>query len=447
MADIFLSYAREDEARARALAEVLERRGWTVFWDWHIPHGSDFTDHIQGQLQQARCIVVLWSNASVGSKFVRDEAREGVKDGRLRPAFIERVEPPLGFRGIHTADLIDWHGDPSHSAIERLLSSIRKIVPPNVQAIDRSAAGELAPPISETPVQALGAIHQTAKLTPAVNRDPAHTGKLAPLPRRTFRASWLFAAVATVLIAVAVVTVWRRPERASDLDAGHSDSRATDVFLPMDTSTDTSQKTAHIGDPPVVTPTTTPPSAPARSTPRTTDTGAAEKQPKLVIEQLVIEEERLVILTEQPFNREISIYVGQVEDGAGLVVVLPTGLLAEYFPKLKASTSPNPTLEVITGEAWRLLDADKSVFNEGAISAFVRGRCLADRSVAWNGIGWLQFFHRGVGYQLWTNAAVNRGHNSQLAFKLIEAGEPGPFSYATQELCNPSAAPPAGAAR
>ena len=57
MSDIFLSYAREDEARARTLAAALESRGWAVFWDRQIPHGRNFRAHIQEQLDAARCQV------------------------------------------------------------------------------------------------------------------------------------------------------------------------------------------------------------------------------------------------------------------------------------------------------------------------------------------------------------------------------------------------------
>src|SRR6266849_5519358 len=42
--------------------------------------GQVFTTHIQRQLDAARCIVVLWSKASVTSQFVSEEAREGATD-------------------------------------------------------------------------------------------------------------------------------------------------------------------------------------------------------------------------------------------------------------------------------------------------------------------------------------------------------------------------------
>jgi formylglycine-generating enzyme required for sulfatase activity len=147
MADIFLSYAREDETRARALAAALGSRGWSVFWDRRIPHGRDFRTHIQQQLDSARCIVVLWSSASVKSQFVLDEATEGQNDGRLVPALIEAVRQPLGFRGLQAASLADWTGvGTSHDELERLVSSIGEIVPPSAQAVPATAVAEVAVP-------------------------------------------------------------------------------------------------------------------------------------------------------------------------------------------------------------------------------------------------------------------------------------------------------------
>ena len=39
MTDIFVSYAREDEARVRPIVEELLVPGWSVFWDRRIPIG------------------------------------------------------------------------------------------------------------------------------------------------------------------------------------------------------------------------------------------------------------------------------------------------------------------------------------------------------------------------------------------------------------------------
>jgi hypothetical protein len=140
MADIFLSYAREDELRARAVAVELESCGWSVFWDRRIPHGQDFTTHLQQQLDEARCIVVLWSQASVASRFVRDEASEGL-DGRLVPVFIEATRQPLGFRQLQAAELGNWQGARPHVEFDRLVDSIAAIVPlPTLPLVGTSEA-------------------------------------------------------------------------------------------------------------------------------------------------------------------------------------------------------------------------------------------------------------------------------------------------------------------
>jgi TIR domain-containing protein len=130
MADIFLSYAREDQQRASLLADALAAHGWSVWWDRQIPHGHDFNTYIQQQLDTARCIVVLWSNASLDSKFVRDEAAEGL-NGRLVPVLIEAVRQPLGFRQLQAANLSGWDGRSTDEEWDRLVESITSIVPPS----------------------------------------------------------------------------------------------------------------------------------------------------------------------------------------------------------------------------------------------------------------------------------------------------------------------------
>ena len=132
MSDVFISYAREDESTARLLATSLESRGWSVWWDLRIPYGKDFNAYLQQQLDQARCIIVLWSATSIRSQFVRDEATEGL-NGRLVPVVIDGAKPPLGFRQIHTADLKTWKGEASHAGFIGVVNAITTIVPATPQ--------------------------------------------------------------------------------------------------------------------------------------------------------------------------------------------------------------------------------------------------------------------------------------------------------------------------
>lgn len=110
MADIFLSYARADQERAKQIAKALEARGWSVWWDVSLAGGDRFRSKLDEQLRLARCVVVLWSRQSIESDWVIDEAEDGKKRKTLVQALIEEVQPPHGFRQIQAARLIDGTG-------------------------------------------------------------------------------------------------------------------------------------------------------------------------------------------------------------------------------------------------------------------------------------------------------------------------------------------------
>jgi type VI secretion system peptidoglycan-associated protein len=128
MSDVFLSYAREDREQAEVLARALERQGLSVWWDRAIPPGFRFDFFISEALDAARCVVVMWSQRSISSDWVREEAAEGLRRGILIPAVTEHVRLPLGFRQLHCADLSKWDGNAEHSEFVVLLAALRKIL-------------------------------------------------------------------------------------------------------------------------------------------------------------------------------------------------------------------------------------------------------------------------------------------------------------------------------
>ena len=131
MADVFISYAREDKDKARMLANALEDQGWSVWWDPQIPAGREFDDVIEEALDAAKCVVVLWSNRSIVSRWVKTEAGEGLDRDILVPVLIEDIKPPLAFRRVHAADLTVWSGDSSYIAFLRLVDSIKRVASPS----------------------------------------------------------------------------------------------------------------------------------------------------------------------------------------------------------------------------------------------------------------------------------------------------------------------------
>ena len=128
MSDIFLSYAHEDQVRIKQLAETLEGQGWTVFWDRTIAAGHTWRSTIGMALETAGCVVVAWSEHSIHSHWVCEEAEDGQERHRLVPVFLDNVRPPLGFRSIHAANLARWDGKPSAAEFMHLVSSIAQII-------------------------------------------------------------------------------------------------------------------------------------------------------------------------------------------------------------------------------------------------------------------------------------------------------------------------------
>lgn len=105
MADIFVSYASEDRERVAPIAAYLESQGWSVWWDRRLDAGTSFDREIERELDAATCVLVVWSQASIESDWVRTEAQEGMDRGALVPILLDAVRPPLAFRRIQAQDV------------------------------------------------------------------------------------------------------------------------------------------------------------------------------------------------------------------------------------------------------------------------------------------------------------------------------------------------------
>jgi hypothetical protein len=131
MADIFISYANEDRDRAAQLAALLEGEGWSVWWDRRIPAGRTWRSVLEDALDESRCMIVLWSEHSVNSPWVAEEAEEARRLNKtLVPALIQRVEPPMGFRSIQAADLTQWDGSSNAPDGRQLVVDLRSLLGP-----------------------------------------------------------------------------------------------------------------------------------------------------------------------------------------------------------------------------------------------------------------------------------------------------------------------------
>jgi adenylate cyclase len=128
VADIFVSYARADRPRAAPLVAALEVEGWSVWWDPAIAPGTEFDRLIADELRRASAVLVVWTPTSVGSRWVRGEARDGADRGILVPVRFERADLPIDVRALHTIDLDGWDGTAASPLLVPVLRALRDVV-------------------------------------------------------------------------------------------------------------------------------------------------------------------------------------------------------------------------------------------------------------------------------------------------------------------------------
>ena len=134
MAQVFISYARPDQQRARKVANGLRDEGFTVWWDENLLPGETYPRVIQRQLQGAGAVVVLWSTQSVDTDWVHGEAEEARRRGSLIPALLEDCEPSLQFVPTQTADLRQWAGDRQDPHWQSLVAAVTSLSGPPTPA-------------------------------------------------------------------------------------------------------------------------------------------------------------------------------------------------------------------------------------------------------------------------------------------------------------------------
>src|SRR5215471_11333085 len=128
MADVFVSYARTDKPRVAPLVAAIEGHGLSVWWDPAISPGEEFDRLIATQLGAAAAVLVVWTANSVGSRWVRGEARHGADRGILVPVRFDGAELPIDVRALHTIDLDERTLDERNPGVREVLRALAAMV-------------------------------------------------------------------------------------------------------------------------------------------------------------------------------------------------------------------------------------------------------------------------------------------------------------------------------
>ena len=142
--DVFVSYKAEDRARLIPLVNALEAEGFTVWWDVHIGGGTNWREEIQQHLDAARCVIVAWSQRSVGpeGQFVCDEAGRAKKAGSYVPIKIDEVDPPLGFGGVQALSFVGWKSKRSDPRFRALIDAVNAHLTSDAMAVQRASVNQ-----------------------------------------------------------------------------------------------------------------------------------------------------------------------------------------------------------------------------------------------------------------------------------------------------------------
>lgn len=108
--DVFISYSRQDKARAEVLVDALGRFGWRVWWDDHIPTAERWEAVLRARIGAAKAVLVCWSETAVKSAWVRKEAELAREQGKFVPISFDGSAPPDAFSALHATNLRNWYG-------------------------------------------------------------------------------------------------------------------------------------------------------------------------------------------------------------------------------------------------------------------------------------------------------------------------------------------------
>ncbi|MEM9739716.1 MAG: toll/interleukin-1 receptor domain-containing protein [Pseudomonadota bacterium] len=142
MADVFISYARTERAKAERIKGLLEGVGLSVFFDVDSLDGGDvFPDILDREVKSAGAVLGLWSPHALSRPWVKIECLIGKDRGVLVPASLEPINAlidlPAAFYGIQHIDLSDFQGnisDPNWASLLRSLA--RTLNRPEIVSLD-----------------------------------------------------------------------------------------------------------------------------------------------------------------------------------------------------------------------------------------------------------------------------------------------------------------------
>ncbi|MGE0742599.1 MAG: hypothetical protein AB7O98_14760 [Hyphomonadaceae bacterium] len=164
MADVLIVCVREDEPKAKALADMFEAAGFSI-------GGAPSSD---AGLRSSGAGVVVWSQASIRSRPFLDAAQRVINADKAVVASLIDPPPPSSIGNAAAFDLSRWDGDPNDPALDPLFFAVDRMVNAARASVGAPAARrdytEEPPPAPRAPPpRAAQAPQRAAPLPPAAD--------------------------------------------------------------------------------------------------------------------------------------------------------------------------------------------------------------------------------------------------------------------------------------
>lgn len=163
MADVLIVCVREDEPRAKALADMFEAAGFSI-------GGAPGND---AALRSSGAGVVVWSQASIRSRPFLDAAQRVINANKAVVASLIEPPPPESVGNAPAFDLSRWTGDPDDPGLDPLFFAVDRMVNSARAAVGAPAAEPPAPAFQPPP---------SLRPAPPPQQPPQRAAPLPPRP-------------------------------------------------------------------------------------------------------------------------------------------------------------------------------------------------------------------------------------------------------------------------
>lgn len=133
MVDLCITYGLREVLWVNKLASLLDSEGYVVCWEHAVVPGDDVrTDESIQSLNDAKCVLAIWSETSVDDFWVLSDAERAVQQDKLISVIARSVIIPEAFRDSEAIFMTTWDDQNKETEFfDKLMSTIAKFATPS----------------------------------------------------------------------------------------------------------------------------------------------------------------------------------------------------------------------------------------------------------------------------------------------------------------------------